>query len=410
MNGKIMEQNGSDLAGAKILIVDDNPTNIKVLLGVLEAAGYSILAATSGEKALNIASRAEPELILLDVMMPGLDGYEVCRRLKQDDVTRSIPVIFVTANDQDEGLVAGFEAGGVDYITKPFRSAEVLMRMQTHLRLSRLNQELVRKNQELEETHRRLEDSQSQLIDSLEKELQTAHDMQMGLMPKESPRLEGIDIAGRCIPFNHVGGDFFQYFPLTPNRLVISLADVTGHAMEAAIPVVMFSGIVESQIEIEGTLEELFCRLNRILHKTLDERTYVCFAMAELDITSGFLRVGNSGCPYPYHYSARSREVVELQIDAYPLGIRSETVYQTIETELAPGDRVVFCSDGIIEAANSAQELFGFERTADAVREGCDAGQSASALLDHLIGSVGEFAGDVPQGDDITCVVLHREG
>ncbi|MBT4504405.1 MAG: response regulator, partial [Gemmatimonadetes bacterium] len=109
-----MEQNGSDLAGAKILIVDDNPTNIKVLLGVLEAAGYSILAATSGEKALNIASRAEPELILLDVMMPGLDGYEVCRRLKQDDVTRSIPVIFVTANDQDEGLVAGFEAGGVD--------------------------------------------------------------------------------------------------------------------------------------------------------------------------------------------------------------------------------------------------------------------------------------------------------
>ena len=263
-----------------------------------------------------------------------------------------------------------------------------------------------------------------------EEELQTAHDMQMGLMPEGSPRIEGLDIAGRCLPASHVGGDFFQYFE-RDGRLSICLADVTGHAMAAAIPVVMFSGVLESEMHHGESVEKLFGHLsdilhrenqpgegmvrlfrnlNRTLYRSLSAHTFVCLVMGEFELAGRTLRVANSGCPYPYHYSARSREVVELQIDAYPLGIRSETVYQTIETELAPGDRVVFCSDGIIEAANSAQELFGFERTADAVREGCDAGQSASALLDHLIGSVGEFAGDVPQGDDITCVVLHREG
>lgn len=318
-------------------------------------------------------------------------------------------MIFVTAHDQSEALVAGFQAGGVDYIAKPFRGEEVLVRMQTHLRLNRLTREMVRKNQELKETHQKLQESQSQLIDSLEKELQTAHDLQMGLMPKESPRIEGIDIAGRCIPFNHVGGDFFQYFPLSRNRLAISLADVTGHAMEAAIPVVMFSGIVESQIEIGGSLEELYKRLNQILFKTLRKRTYVCFAMGELDMDSRLLRVANSACPYPYHYRSAEGDVVELQVSAYPLGSRPDTIYQSMEVQLVPGDRIVFCSDGIIESMNEARELFGYERTAAVIGAGCREGLHSAALLDHLIESVGRFSAGMPQGDDITCVVLHVE-
>ena len=146
-----MEPDASDLAAAKVLIVDDNPTNLKVLLQLLGPAGYSILVASNGESALKNAFRAQPELILLDVMMPEMDGYEVCRRLKANAATREIPVIFITANDQTEGLVAGFDAGGVDYIAKPFRGEEVLMRMQTHLRINRLSRELAQKNRELEE-------------------------------------------------------------------------------------------------------------------------------------------------------------------------------------------------------------------------------------------------------------------
>ncbi|MBT4500543.1 MAG: SpoIIE family protein phosphatase [Gemmatimonadetes bacterium] len=251
--------------------------------------------------------------------------------------------------------------------------------------------------------------AQEQLNQELEEELQTAHDMQMGLMPMDSPHVEGFDIAGRCLPANHVGGDFFQYF-LQNGRLSICLTDVTGHAMEAAIPVVMFNGILESQMELGGSLEDLLARLNRSLHRTrVDNRTYVCFCMGELDIAGRRFRLTNAACPYPFHFLAATGEVKEMQVDAYPLGVRDGTVYTAIEMMLELGDRVVFCSDGIAESTNVQEEMFGFERTAETIRAGCVEDLSAEALIDRLIGAVQGFAGDVPQGDDMTVVVLKVE-
>ena len=247
------------------------------------------------------------------------------------------------------------------------------------------------------------------LMQELEEELQTAHDMQMGLMPAESPRISGFDISGRCIPANHVGGDFFQYFPISDNRLAISLADVTGHAMEAAVPVMMFSGILDNQMEAGDSLEDLFAKLNRSLHRNLNSRTFVCFTMVELDTSTRQFRISNGGCPYPYHFQASTSEVAELQVDAYPLGVRAESTYPVIEAQLEPEDRVVFCSDGIIEAENSSGEIFGFDRTAETIRKGCQEGLSASALLDRIIGEVKAFAGETPQGDDQTVVILRVE-
>ena len=253
------------------------------------------------------------------------------------------------------------------------------------------------------------ERKQRQLVVELERELQIGHDMQMALMPKENPQVAGLDISGRCIPATHVGGDFFQYFNRN-GKLSLALADVTGHAMEAAIPVVMFSGILKSQVEIGGSVEEMFDRLNRSLHGTLDNRTFVCFAMGEFDPLTNLLRLANCGCPYPYHYQAATREIAELQVVAYPLGVRAETAYAAIETRLDTGDYVVFCSDGIIEAGNADEDIFGFEQTAETIRTGCAEGLSAEVLIDRLIGAVQDFAGDTPQGDDMTCVVLRVEG
>ena len=247
------------------------------------------------------------------------------------------------------------------------------------------------------------------LMAELEGELQTAHDMQMGLMPSESPRIQGFDISGRCLPASQVGGDFFQYFSISENRLAISLADVTGHAMEAAVPVMMFSGVLESEIKHGESLADLFASLNDTLHKTLDKRTFVCFTMGELDTDSKKFRLSNGGCPYPYHYKAVSGKISELQVDAYPLGVRAETDYPVIETQLESGDRIVFCSDGIIEAENSEGEIFGFERTSKTIRNGCNLDLSAPQLLDHLISEVKQFTGDTPQGDDQTVVVLAVE-
>ena len=244
------------------------------------------------------------------------------------------------------------------------------------------------------------------LLQELEDELQTAHDLQMNLMPTGSPHLGGFDIAGHCIPANHVGGDFFQYYPLLDGKLALSLADVTGHGMEAAIPVVMFSGILRSQMELGDPLDRRFGRLNRTLYDSLDNRTFVCFLMGELAPATRTFRLANSGCPYPYHFRAASGEVIELQIDGYPLGVSADAIYAAIEISLEPGDRVVFCSDGIVEAGNAEGGMFGFERTAETILTGCKAGLSAEKLINYLIDAVQEFAGDAPQGDDMTVVVL----
>jgi len=131
-----MNKNLVDLKNAEILIVDDIPANLNVLRQTLEPEGYEIIPAASGEVALKIAAQAQPSLILLDVMMPGLDGFETCHRLKAEKATADIPVIFITAKDETQSIVKGFEVGGVDYITKPFRHEEVRARVKTHLTIS----------------------------------------------------------------------------------------------------------------------------------------------------------------------------------------------------------------------------------------------------------------------------------
>jgi DNA-binding NtrC family response regulator len=135
---------------ARILIVDDTPANLALLADALEPEGYEILAAADGASALNIARRAGPDVILLDVMMPGLGGLEVCRELKRDAALSETPVVFITARTDGETLVRGFQAGAVDYLVKPFRPEEVVARVATHLRLHRLQRELRARNEDLE--------------------------------------------------------------------------------------------------------------------------------------------------------------------------------------------------------------------------------------------------------------------
>ena len=380
-----------DLSGAKVLLVDDTPENLRVLRQALEPEGYSILISTSGEIALRIAKSAQPDLILLDVRMPGIDGFETCRQLKQNEDTRDIPVIFVTAQSETQSLVEGFQVGGIDYIQKPFQNEEVLARVQTHLRVRRLSLEV-------ESAHQRI-------IDEMEHELQSAHDMQMSLMPKEQPRIEGLDIAGICRPARHVGGDFYQYFQ-RDGKLMICLADVTGKGMEAAIPVVLFDGILESEMDHGGEITQIFERLNNMLYRKLPGLTAVCLAAGELDLSTCTLTLANGGCPYPYHFHGATKQLVELQTSAYPLSVRPDIAYPSIHAQLETGDYLIFCSDGIVEAENPNRDQFGFDRTFDAFKAACIERDSAEEVLHCVLNEVGDFQQDADQSDDITCVVL----
>ena len=146
-----MNQTQTNEIQATILIVDDAHENLDLLRHTLEPEGYEILVASSGEMAIQITRRALPDLILLDVLMSGIDGFETCRQLKQDESTQDIPVIFITVKDDTKSIVEGFRVGGVDYIVKPFQQEEVLARVKTHLKISSLTRELVQRNRDLEQ-------------------------------------------------------------------------------------------------------------------------------------------------------------------------------------------------------------------------------------------------------------------
>lgn len=164
----MMQASTSPRVADQVLLVDDNPTNLQVLYKTLDGAGYTLLAARDGEQALSIAAKALPSLILLDIMMPGIDGFEVCRRLKAAPDTRGIPVIFLSALTDTDAKVKGFALGAVDYISKPFQGDEVRARVRTQLRIHRLEIELARRNVELEDENRQILSAVSESIISLD--------------------------------------------------------------------------------------------------------------------------------------------------------------------------------------------------------------------------------------------------
>ncbi len=144
-------------ASNSILVVDDLPDNLRLLASMLTEHGYKVRTAPSGDRALATIQKELPDLILLDIMMPVMNGYEVCRRLKRDSKTREIPILFISALDEVADKVKGFSLGGLDYITKPFYLEEVLARVQTHLTLRKLQREFKDKNAHLQQTNDKLQ-------------------------------------------------------------------------------------------------------------------------------------------------------------------------------------------------------------------------------------------------------------
>ena len=183
---------------ATILIVDDVPANRNLLAQTLEPQGCELLLAPDGETALGLAHSAKPDLILLDVMMPGLNGYEACRRLKANDATKHIPIIFITAQHETPSVVEGFRAGGVDYITKPFQMEEVLARVETHLKISRLTRALQQKNTELEAEMARREKAEDALATA---------DSQLSLISSREAERWGVGMLGQSGTFAKIVED-----------------------------------------------------------------------------------------------------------------------------------------------------------------------------------------------------------
>lgn len=220
----------------KIFIVDDNIVNRRLLAAILAKEGDEFFEAVDGEEVVELAYREISDLVLLDIMMPKKDGYEVCAELKGDDRTANIPVIFPSAKTQAEDKIKGLELGGADYVTKPFDRGEVLARVKAHLKIARLTKEVINANEELLKKQ-----------EALDEDLKAAAGIQRSLLPQEPPDAGIVDVAWRFMPCERIGGDIFNMIRLDKTHWGIYMLDVSGHGVPSALVAVSVSQILHPQ-------------------------------------------------------------------------------------------------------------------------------------------------------------------
>jgi serine phosphatase RsbU (regulator of sigma subunit) len=370
-----------------ILVVDDTPLNISVITGALKDT-YRTKVATSGAKALTIAGGEEkPDLILLDVMMPEMDGYEVCRRLKADAATREIPVIFLTAQTEAEDETRGFEVGAVDYVHKPFSPAVMKARVHTHL--------------VLRETREKL----AQQLLAIQKELETARLIQQSILPEMVPQIEGLDIAARYLPMASVAGDFYDFIVVDDKRVGILMADVSGHGMPAALIASMLKIALAGQTDHATEPARVLHGLNQALCGKFQHH-YVTAAYVFVDMEKHTIAYAAAGHPPLLLWCGTAQGVRDIAENGLFLGKFLFATYTSVEIPLAPGEFGLLYTDGISECNNPEGMEFGDHRFRQVLANmGGPADQVADELLRELATwSARKDSADLD--DDITLVVF----
>ena len=385
-----------------LLIVDDKPANLRLLAAMPVEQGYKVRSAISGPLALSATRAAPPDMMLLDINMPEMNGYEVCERLKADKETRDIPIIFISALDETTDKVKAFTVGGVDYITKPFQLEEVLARVETHLSLRRLQ--------------KRLQDANKRFAD----ELALAAEIQASFLPGELPHIPGWQLTAALKPARETSGDFYDVIPLPNGRFGILVADVTDKGTAAALFMALSRTLIRTYaVEYDTQPELAFSAAHRRILVDTNTTQFVTAFYGILDPATGTLTYANAGHNPPYLLTARpqganpggadaSIEVQELVNTGPPLGLRmfKDITWERRVVQLAPGGVLVLYSDGITEAQDHEEELFDEERLQKVAQS--NLGRSAEEIQDAILAEVHAFTGDAPQADDITLMVLVR--
>ena len=371
-----------------ILIVDDTPLNIGVISGALKDS-YKTKVATNGEKALALASAEEkPDLILLDIMMPGMDGYEVCSRLKADPVTSEIPIIFLTGQTSAEDETRGFEVGAVDYVHKPFSPAVVKARVRSHILLREARAQLACQ------------------LQALNTELEMARQIQLSILPHSIPKLTGLDIAAHYLPMTSVAGDFYDFIQIDDKHIGVLIADVSGHGLPSALIASMLQVALTGQAGHAAEPAKVLLGLNHALCGKFTQN-FVTAAYVYVDLENNLMRYAGAGHPPMLQWRNSTGKATQVLENGLVLGIVDEASYEALEFLLEPGDRYVLCTDGILEAANSAQEQFGADRLMSFMKnhKHLEAEAFSQSLLDDLSGWFNQTV-DQGQQDDITLLVI----
>jgi sigma-B regulation protein RsbU (phosphoserine phosphatase) len=361
-----------ELSECRVLIVDDVKANVDMLVEALRGE-YKLSVALGGEAALRAVEKSPPDLLLLDIVMPDMDGYEVCRRLRADPATRELPVMFLSSLEDVKDKAKGFEI------------LEVKARVNSLLK-AKAYADAVKAAQE--------------------RDLTIAREIQLGLLPSDfGARSAGTawDVHAVIEPARHVGGDLFEVLRLSEDRMLLAVGDVCGKGITAALFMAVAVTLLRTLARQCETPDELLRRLNDELAAQNPRGMFV--TMACLDVRGSKVTCANAGHDTSLLVGSGSLRSV-FPSTGTVLGMFPDQPYSSESVELAPRDTLVLYTDGVSEAADPGGTLFGDERLHACFAKG--AGATAADSVERLLGSVRAFAAGAPQSDDITILALRR--
>lgn len=369
-----------EIRKSNILLVDDSPANLRLLSKILSEEGYTVRAAPSGASALSTIRKEAPDLVLLDIIMPDMDGYEVCRALKNDEETRDIPIIFLSAKDEVEDKVKAFQAGGIDYIPKPYQMEEVLVRVKTHLDLIR-----IRKRER--------------------EELVLAGQVQRSILPTDFSDIDSFNIILHYLPCGEVGGDIYDIARLDNTRVRIFIADAIGHGVRGAL----VSMLIKSEYEkIKAVYSDPAMLLKNLNHAFLTryENLYDFFPALVMDFHTDKKNIVFSSAGLKSQFMIKNNDsLIPLSTRGKMIGIASGSLFENSEQSYSDKDKVLIFTDGLYEQFNSAGESFEMHRVEKLVQDNAEL--SLGDIAAEILNGLKEFVGTekrINENDDITII------
>ncbi len=389
----------SDSTAFHILVVDDEPVNLQVIFNHFTFRGYRVTVASNGMDALKILERDKPDIVLMDVMMPMMTGFEVSQIIREKYNMNELPIVFLTANNRTSDMQEGFDLEGNDYIVKPFSKDELLSRIGTHIKLKERTEQLLHYNQNLE---RIVKDRTAELNNSLEtikEDLLLAQKIQKNILFTNPDLLKELKIITTYIPMSEVGGDFYEISKWDESIYRIFLADATGHGVQAAMITMAIKGIYDNIKNLNLDIAQIMDVFNSdYLYKYKSLNSYMTAIIIEIDMKQQTLKYVSAG--HPAGILLQNTEVIRLGYTGRIIGISEHNTYKSLIFPFTRNDRLYIFTDGIFEEFSSQSEEFGEERLISILAD--NKSLSIENTVEEVLKQLDQFLDGRKRQDDIT--------
>lgn len=391
----------------RVLIVDDEPTICHLIAEKLKPLGFDVHTAPDGEKGLRRVGELKPDILILDVNMPRMNGFEVLERLRRDEKESRSYVLMLTARSGKDDLEQGLEHGADDYLTKPFELRELAARIKAAARIQSLQQELRTANTQLTKTNSALERTlkeKEQLNARMLQELEIAARLQGSLLSPAKMELGRCLVSTRYKPSSKIGGDFYDIRRVGQESACILLADAVGHGVSAALLAAMLKMAWEESLQPETNPAAVLSSLNRKFQFCSDRGEFISAFLGVLESETGQMIYSLAGHVPPLLCRFSDHEIQELNSPGYCLGIFEDGQYEDREVRLQPGDRLLVFTDGLSEASREDDEQFG-TRLPELLQ--VTTHLPNEQFLDQLTAGLTSFLGLQQPSDDYTLLSIH---